>query len=428
MFSPSDFIYSTGGKLILAFTILLILSIRHLIKTGRSNKIPSVSVSSGVAFTFIGIFIALLGFDVNNIQDSIPRLLNGMRLAFGTSIIGITIAVAYRIAPNLKVWSVSEAQERSDDVSTIQQLGAAQSQRHEELVEQLQAIETALAGEGDTTLLTQLQKLRTSFVDKQDELLEAFEQFIEQMAEDQTEALIEALEEVIRDFNTQINEQLGENFKELNEAVGRLVKWQDKYKGQVETMNNRLDAAISSIEESEKALKRISEHAEHFDESADRLEDVVAAFKKEIDVLEQHMESFAELGEQAEKALPTIQENFKEVTETYRTAIEDVQDQLEQSARQQRKSISEVMNEMQEEQNRLQATLRETSEQTAENIAQQIEELDEELGDELNKALNSLGAQLTSLSEKFVEDYEPLTHELQELVEMSRKIRQDNGQ
>ena len=42
-----------------------------------------------------------------------------------------------------------------------------------------------------------------------------------------TGQLIEALKEVIRDFNKNLNEQFGENFKQLNEAVERTVVWQE---------------------------------------------------------------------------------------------------------------------------------------------------------------------------------------------------------
>jgi chromosome segregation ATPase len=423
----AELLSSTGGTLLLVFLAILPLSVGYLVKRGRSREIPSVSISLGITFTFIGIFIALWGFDVRDIQNSIPQLLAGMRLAFGSSIVGISVAVFYRIAPDLSIWSTDSSKEGSEGVTTIRQLNNAQSRRHKEQAERLDEIETALAGEGDTTLLTQLQKLRTSFTDKQDELVEAFDQFTEQIAEDQTEALIEALEGVIRDFNTKINEQFGENFKELNQAVGQLVDWQEEYRQQVETMTERLDVATKSLEESEKALQQVSEHAKSFDESADRLDDVVVAFKNEIDALEQHLESFAKLGEEAGDALPTIKENFREVTDIYREAVESMRGEIERSAEGQREAISEVMTEMQDEQRRLQETLQETSEQTAENIAQRIEELDEELGDELNKALSSLGSQLTSLSEKFVEDYEPLTKQLQEVVKLSEEIRQKNG-
>lgn len=428
MDTVADFFQTTSGLLLAAFVVVLVLSLRRLIQTGRTGKIPSVSVSLGVVFTFIGIFIALLGFDVSDIQGSIPDLLNGMRLAFASSICGMIVAVTHRVAPRLPVWTPTvNAQEETDAITTIERLNQAQARRQAELAERLDAVETALAGDGDTTLLTQLQKLRTSFVDKQDEMIQAFNSFAEKMAEDQTEALIEALEDVIRDFNAKINEQFGENFKHLNEAVEKLVDWQKEYKEHVETMTDRLDAAVQSMEASEKALERISTHSERFGESAERLEDVVTTFKNEIDALEQHLEAFADLSEKAENAFPTIKKNLEDLTESYRDGIESTTAQIEKTVQKQRESVSDIIEEMKSEQERLHKTLQQTSEQTADNIREQIETLDEELGNELNKALSSLGSQLTSLSEKFVDDYEPLTKELREVVRMSRNIRKQNG-
>ena len=60
-----------------------------------------------------------------------------------------------------------------------------------------------------------------------------FNEFAEQMAENNTQALIEALEEVMRDFNTKINEQFGDHFRQLNEAVGRINDWQEQYRQQM---------------------------------------------------------------------------------------------------------------------------------------------------------------------------------------------------
>ena len=60
--------------------------------------------------------------------------------------------------------------------------------------------------------------------------------------------------------------------------------------------------------------------------------------------------------------------------------------------------------------------------ENATRITEQLKNLDEELAEELNKSLTSLGSQLTSLSNKFVEDYTPLTIELQRLVEISKRL------
>ncbi|MXZ09071.1 MAG: hypothetical protein F4Y79_06450 [Gemmatimonadetes bacterium] len=80
------------------------------------------------------------------------------------------------------------------------------------------------------------RQLRTTFSDKQDDLLHAFKEFATQMADNNTKALIEALESVMRDFNAKINEQFGDNFKQLNEAVGRINDWQEQYRQQMDEL------------------------------------------------------------------------------------------------------------------------------------------------------------------------------------------------
>ena len=64
-------------------------------------------------------------------------------------------------------------------------------------------------------------------------------------------------------------------------------------------------------------------------------------------------------------------------------------------------------------------TVKKMVQQTSEDIAQQFKVLDDELGRELTKALSTLGSQLASLSNKFVNDYTPLTKQLQRLVQAS---------
>ena len=64
-------------------------------------------------------------------------------------------------------------------------------------------------------------------------------------------ALVEAIETVIGEFNVKINEQFGENFKKLNEAVGKLLEWQENYYKQIEYM-------VQTIEILKKVLKIVN--------------------------------------------------------------------------------------------------------------------------------------------------------------------------
>jgi hypothetical protein len=55
-------------------------------------------------------------------------------------------------------------------------------------------------------------------------------------------------------------------------------------------------------------------------------------------------------------------------------------------------------------------------------IKDNIHSLDSALEEELEKSLNSLGKSLASLSNKFVEDYQPLTDRLRDVVRIAEEI------
>ena len=55
-------------------------------------------------------------------------------------------------------------------------------------------------------------------------------------------------------------------------------------------------------------------------------------------------------------------------------------------------------------------------------IRESVVNLDRTLQKELNDSLELLGRQLASLSNRFVEDYSPLTEKLQKIVEISKKV------
>ena len=58
--------------------------------------------------------------------------------------------------------------------------------------------------------------------------------------------------------------------------------------------------------------------------------------------------------------------------------------------------------------------------QASEDAKKQIVLLDKALEEELTKSIETLGRQLAALSQKFVQDYTPLTDRLQQLVRASR--------
>ena len=198
------------------FALFSIALFRHF--TSRSDRpsliasaSPALLTTIGVLGTFVGIFIGLVNFDVGNIDKSVPLFLEGMKVAFVTSILGMGSAVFLRVT-----------------YAAVPRKALAESVGPEEIY----------------SVLTDIR-------DGQNSALSEFRQFAETMAEDNSKALIEALEQAIRDLNTHIyllNEQFGENYKQLNEAVGALLSWQDQYKDHVEKLTDQFQRSLDGIE------------------------------------------------------------------------------------------------------------------------------------------------------------------------------------
>lgn len=59
----------------------------------EASTIPNILVSIGIFGTFFGIFLGLWKFNPNDIKGSVPPLLDGLRLAFVTSIWGLFLSL-----------------------------------------------------------------------------------------------------------------------------------------------------------------------------------------------------------------------------------------------------------------------------------------------------------------------------------------------
>src|SRR5262249_45017947 len=174
---------------------------------------PSIFTTGGIFFTFLGIAQGLYGFDPSQVDASIPVLLAGLKTAFFASVVGVFVALTIKLRYALFGLPKRKHDEKTEGATV------------DDLYGQLVAVQRAIAGKEDSTLLTQLKLTRTDTNDRLDRLQRSYTEFAQKIAENNSRALIQALQEVIRDFNTKISEQFGENFKHLNEAVGSLLNW-----------------------------------------------------------------------------------------------------------------------------------------------------------------------------------------------------------
>ena len=371
--------------------ILILLSPFLLKRKFGKGHIASLIITIGIFGTFFGVFIGLLGFNADDITKSVPKLINGLQTAFVTSIAGLLSNLILRIYPSIYGFKEERTGKKSDDIA-------------EQMIESLNRVANSISGDGESTMVTQLQKIRTTNSDGFDKMNNSFEDFAKKMVADNTQSLIDALTQVMQDFNTKINEQFGENFRQLNEAVVAMLDWQKEYKEHVETLTSQFSLVSTNIEQIDKALKTTAESNNTIFETNELLRDTISDFSVTV-------KSFAEIGDKAKESFPIIEQNMNSLTETsnkyVRDSLADIQTNYD--------SFSNTQKQLME-------NYKANIEKMIADNADRIKNLDNELGQELNKSLESLGSHLTTLSKHFVDDYKPLTEKLKEVVQLANRI------
>lgn len=341
------------------------------------DAVPSIITSLGIFGTFIGIVAGLMDFDPQNIDGSIPTLLEGLKTAFNTSIIGMLASILFKIilalfqgpsnanieaevdlAPAIldsiqsqsanidKLTQAIAGQEDTSLVSQIRLMRMDFNQHIGELTAKNTSIDAniermagLLGSQGDGSIVSQLKFLRddiSTIGKRHDNIFEAFridlnkrlEDFAEQLSSAASDQMVEALRQVIQDFNAKISEELGENFKALNDAIGKLLTWQKEYQEQLIQLEVRYREAVQLFEQSKAAMTTIAEKSEAIPVAMKHLEDILARQEEEVKQLESHLKTFAEIREKAVEAVPAISQCITNMTDELKNSVSHVATEL----------------------------------------------------------------------------------------------------
>lgn len=279
------------------------------------ESIPSLFTTLGIFGTFSGIYVGLQNFDVKDINNSIPTLLEGMKTAFLTSILGIIFSILFG------KWSqiVAERAEREESVvevdeeiealrqiiSTLkenhkQQIAVLQDNQkkvdknHTEVLEILKGgfknnekllidIKDILKGE-TSKLVSNTETIRSMLLENQKYLGKKFEEFSAMLAKNNTEALVGVMKKVTEEFNKQmstlINKLIQENFEELNNSVKQLNSWQLENKAMIVSLTQQFENTAKNFSISADAAKEMSVNTKRLTDDNSNLAKMIKELQK----------------------------------------------------------------------------------------------------------------------------------------------------
>lgn len=196
-------------------------------------------------------------------------------------------------------------------------------------------------------------------------------------------ALLEVLEEMVRQFNTQFSGQFWEKFDGFNQGIAQLLEWMNTYRKQLGDMTDAQTKTTRNMDVAARRFDEIASRSEIFIDVSRNMSALLGGLDSQRVQIESHLKQFAHIVDTTRENLENIEQRIVDGNEGMNTHIREI----------------------------------------AERIEEQVIRLDTALDKELAKAMNTFGQQLAALSEKFVEDYTPLTQRLQDVLKIAKSVK-----
>ena len=409
---------------------------------------PSLVLSLAILGTFTGVLFGLFGLDFKDDTlgvESTRQLIDGLRIAFGTSVYGLGI--------NLFLKTLFLLNRRTD-------------------------------------IFTEEEKTVDDLFNELQGLGKSFDKFVGDLGDKTVDKLMEAIQKVMDGFNEKINDRLGEDFDRLAQAVHDLKNWQENYRVHVETQTEHMKNAEDSLKEAEKLIRDIHTSMSGMPMLLENLKEIISTMDSQTTDLTEKLEAFKDMKEKASDALPFIENRLNELTNTFEESFQNVIDSLKTQSKEMIdtteksfKEISDVMKTqsedigkaMEDEKNKIEnimgdvaSQIQKSTESTKTAFADQATTISQmtsniesatqkfnTLGDDIKSAtdaaseetqrvlqasmdkfntdmtqmategVNLLGTKLGSLNQKLFEDYKPIVDRIRNLVESLEKLKSE---
>lgn len=361
---------------------------------------PSLLTSFGIFGTFLGIAFGLMRFDSANIEASVPVMIDGLGVAVWSSVVGILGAISIRLRHALQ--TIRSASREGEQQVTVADLNNA-----------------------IVALNQNLNELRYENRQNSASMLESQHSYQAQMVDANTSALTDAITTVMTEFNSRIEVQYGENFHKFNESLGRLLEWQQNYSVQLQDMLKAQESSKDVIQHASRSYEEMISHSREFNKVAASLGELLGGLEQQTSNLEGYLSGLSGLVGQASEGLPALSDYVSELTVKLKDSIEENNRSLTlvltQAARDITQTVEQVNLGLAQSVNDAHSGLAQHVESMTEKTNTHMQILDESMEKELTQALQTFGYQLTALSEKFVNDYMPLTDRLREILTLAEK-------
>ncbi len=250
----------------------------------RLAQVPGVMTGLGILGTFVGLSIGLQSFNTGTtaeITGSIEPLMNGIKVAFHTSIYGMVFSLVFNYVFKRRLDDAENAVHYftrnfkkyvlpDTDKLGVNRMMELESQQTKAITELTNAITHELPEGLKTYLEPQFDHL--------DNTIDSFSRMATRNQMDQ-------LERVVENFITEMNKTLGNSFSDLSKVVNQTMYVQEANEHQLKEIYEKnavaaegMTKAVSEMENVTRQLKEVSESVSKYVKEVRTLEAQIASF------------------------------------------------------------------------------------------------------------------------------------------------------
>lgn len=313
--------------------IFVIWAAYYILKRTQSNNnehlfdfIPNLFPTLGILFTFFGIFIGFLNFDSNNIEKSIPELMNGLKTAFLVSMLGVLLLVIFSFWTNYKKKKLEEG------------VLSEETQAINNLIEVIKELKNDISNNGgmEREILREL-KNDLMFIDENENTVKPGNVFRDLYQESQKQSIS------LQTFSSDLAMTISAGFEEiLNNPAEGVVAELKLVKAEIENLGQKLkDPATDMTQNIVKELQEsIGKMIEEFKTSMSG--DTKNEMERLAGLLGQAGGSLTDFPVKLQDMTDNLNENFRGLQEVVQQISKQTLFQSEESTNQMRRQVEEM--------------------------------------------------------------------------------------
>ena len=290
------------------------------------NQVSQGMTGLGILGTFVGLAIGLQEFNPSTTEtmaSTIPSLLEGIKIAFYTSIFGVTLSLTFNFFHKTCLRHMNESIEEFYSAFYSHVVPIPQNDIANQILKYQQSQSNSMRQFAETISIKIAESFQTIAAPTFTQISQTMEGLSDRMAKTQTDGM----GEIVNSFIVEMNQSLGGQFEELGKTISDMCNWQNNLVENIQGILDEISNSASNLSkvnaETEKVVLNVhtfTEKLNNFQIGVNQAYECIETQSKMFEQLSEeqvkHIESLRNHEERLTNQLELINENTEKVLNT----------------------------------------------------------------------------------------------------------------